>query len=66
MGLPGKLGKFINGILKETINEKHPLDIEAEERRGELIRQREVSIPPLPEFFEVDQPENLSEELKDL
>jgi hypothetical protein len=64
--LPGKLGKFINETLSQTIRSKHPIDIEAEERRGELARQREASIPTLPEFFEIEPPEHSTEELKEL
>lgn len=64
--IPGDIGKFINETLSETIKAKHPIDIEAEERRGELARQSEISIPPLPDFFEIDPLENATEELKDL
>lgn len=64
--LPGRIGQFINQTLSETIRRKHPIDMEAEERRGELARQSEISVPSLPDFFEVEPPDNHSEELDEL
>jgi len=66
LGLPGNLGKFISETLKETINEKHPLDLEAEGKREELIKKRETGFPQIPEILELEQIPAPPEELKEM
>ncbi len=42
------MGKFISATLRETVNAKHQVDAESEERREELLRSGEGALPRLP------------------
>lgn len=65
LGLPGNLGKFISDTLKETIGQKHKIDVEDERRRDELIKEMEVELPKLPDLPPLEK-EELNIEAKKL